>query len=175
MVNPAREIKFAYLPDTGYIAGARPIYACASGVACCGAGTSRGSNSFMAEHAASATDGWENKYHWVRRLPREWSGGLLRAWSPVPWRSTRFPSFSNPFQDSLLSSRSSHRPACPQPASVSCTVDSSLTTTIASQQTTSNHPVVCYRYPSYLKPWRRLPKHIISLQPLMSQTQRCRL
>lgn len=27
----------------------------------------------MAEHAASATYGWENKYHWVRRLPREWS------------------------------------------------------------------------------------------------------
>jgi hypothetical protein len=176
------------------IVGARPDLCVRIGVACCGA---RGSSFFMARHAAvgmreerhvalaSATYSWEINTIGFAGFPGSgacvWA--LLRAWSPVPWRSTGFPSFSNLSQDSLLGSRSSHRQACPQPASVSCTVDSSLTTSIASQQTTSNHPLVCYRYltrlassfrPSYLKPWRRLPKHIISLRPFMSQTQYCR-
>lgn len=168
--------------------GARPDLCVRIGVACCGA---RGSSFFMAKHAAvgmspSLLQHTVGKINTIGFAGFPGSGacvwGLRRAWSPVPWRPTSFPSFSNLSQDSLLGSRSSHQ-ACPQPASVSCTVDSSLTTTIPSQQTTSNHPLVCYRYltrlassfrPSYLKPWRRLPKHIISLRPLMSQTQYCR-
>ena len=56
-----------------------------------------------AEHAASATYGWENKYHWVRRLPREWSLRLglaaclvtsAVAVDPLPLFLQPFPGFT---------------------------------------------------------------------------------